>query len=118
MQDSPSPELLIGQVRQALEEGLAPGFSQKVAANALGIALRELSLGPASSAREVERLNRLLGSNSANVRELNRCLAARIRDGLPADAPDLVKHLIQTTIDKLEIDQPGYPSYRMWKDAR
>ena len=118
MHDSPAPELLIAQVRQALEDGLAPGFPQKVAANALGIGLRELTLGTASSVAECERLNRLLGCDSADLGDLNRLLAEGIRDGSSVGGPDLVAHLIRTTIDKLEVDQPGYPAFRAWKDAR
>ena len=118
MHDSPAPELLIAQVRHALEDGLAPGFAQKVSANALGIGLRELTLGPVSSAAERERLNRLLGCNSADLGDLNRRLAEGIRDGTCVDDPRLVAHLIRTTIDKLEVDQPGYPAYRAWKQDR
>jgi hypothetical protein len=27
-------------------------------------------------------------------------------------APELIAHLWQTTLDRLEVDQPGYASYR------
>lgn len=41
MFDDPPAGLILAEVRDALAAGLAPGFAQKVAANALGIALRE-----------------------------------------------------------------------------
>ena len=118
MQDSPSPDLLIAQVREALEQGLAPGFAQKVAANALGIALREIALAPASTAREFDRLDALVGSQG-NLRDRNHRLAEAIRDGsFESNRPELVDHLIRTAIDKLEVDQPTYPAYAQWKAPR
>ena len=118
MQDSPSSELLIAQVREALEQGLAPGFAQKVAANALGIASREIALAPASAARELARLEALVGPEG-DLRARNRRLAEGIGAGsFEAKRAELVEHLIRTTIDKLEVDQPAYPAYAKWKAAR
>ncbi|WP_120717447.1 DUF6285 domain-containing protein [Tsuneonella amylolytica] len=97
MADSPPPAMLIAEVRRALDEGLAPGFPQKVAANALGIAQRELENGPPVSAEEAARM----------------CAAIRAGE----DGADLVGELIALTIAKLEIDQPAYPSFRAWKDG-
>lgn len=56
--DDPPAALILAAVRAALETGLAPGFAQKVAANALGIAQRELAAGApaATGAGEVEIL--------------------------------------------------------------
>ena len=42
MADDPPATLLIAEVRSLLEKGIPDTFQQKVAANALGIALREL----------------------------------------------------------------------------
>jgi hypothetical protein len=50
--DDPPAVLIIAEVRAALEVGLSPGFSQKVAANALGIALRELAARPPEAAQD------------------------------------------------------------------
>ena len=97
MADNPPPAMLIAEVRAALESGLAPGFAQKVAANALGIAQRELENGPAVSAEEASRL------------------CAAIRAGESDDA--LVGDLIRITLAKLAIDQPTYPSYRAWVEG-
>ena len=97
MADNPPPELIIAEVRAALEAGLAPGFAQKVAANALDIAQRELENGPAVSAEEAARL----------------CTA--IRAGEVDDA--LIGKLVRSTLAKLAIDQPTYPAYRTWLEG-
>lgn len=97
MADSPPPAALIAEVRRALDAGLAPGFPQKVAANALGIAQRELENGPPLTADEAARL------------------CAAIRAGAIDDA--LVSELIRVTLAKLAIDQPAYPGYRAWADG-
>jgi hypothetical protein len=53
--DDPPAALIVAEVRSALEAGLAPGFPQKVAANALGIAERELeALARGGSLSDVE----------------------------------------------------------------
>lgn len=117
MQDSPSAELLIAQVRQELEQGLAPGFAQKVAANALGIALREFTLAPESTVTEFDRLEALVG-HEGDLQERNRRLAEGIRaGGYVTHTTGLVAHLIRTTLEKLEVDQPNYPAYTAWKDS-
>ena len=43
MFDDPPAALILAEVHAALDGGLAPGFAQKVAANARGIAERELA---------------------------------------------------------------------------
>jgi len=98
MADSPPAALLVAEVRKALEQGLAHGFAQKVAANALGIAQRELENGLPASEAEIERLCEAVRAGS-------------IDDALWGD-------LIRITIAKLEIDQPNYPPYRLWKDGQ
>lgn len=97
MADNPPPELLIAEVRAALEAGLAPGFAQKVAVNALGIAQRELENGPAVTAGEAARL------------------CAAIRAGEVDDT--LIGEMIRITLAKLAIDQPTYPAYRTWLEG-
>lgn len=96
MTDNPPPAMLIAEVRAGLEAGLPPGFAQKVAANALGIAQREIEFGPAVSAAEAERL------------------CAAIRAGEAGD--ELIGALIRLTLTKLAIDQPSYPAYRAWRE--
>ena len=115
MFDKPSPSLLIAEARKALDAGVTPGFPQKVVANALGIAQRELELGPALMERERDRLVALLGGGEG-VPALNSGLAAAIRDGtIDSRNAALIGHLIATTIAKLEIDQPAYPAFRAWR---
>ena len=115
MFDKPSPSLLIAEARRALDAGVAQGFPQKVVANALGIAQRELELGPASAGEERARLAALVGEEN-DLSALNASLAATIRSGtISADDPALVDHLIRTTVAKLEVDQPAYPAFRAWR---
>ena len=98
MSDSPPARLIIEEVRRALEQGLAPGFAQKVAANALGIAQRELERGPAISAQQAQDLAKQIQTG------------ASLHDAL-------IGRLIRLSIAQLEIDQPAYPPFRAWKDA-
>ena len=117
MLDSPPAELLVAEARKALEGGLAPGFPQKVAANALGIAQRELELGPALAEAELARLAALVGDRG-DLAQRNARLAAAVRDGsFDPDDPALLDHLIRTAVAKLEIDQPRYPAFRAWKEG-
>lgn len=60
MFDDPPARLILAEVRDALVAGLAPGFAQKVAANALAIALREQAtpFPPEQGADEVADLIR------------------------------------------------------------
>jgi len=117
MFDKPSPSLLSAEARGALDAGVAPGFPQKVIANALGIAQRELDLGPAMLDEEHERLGKLVGPGD-DLPALNAKLAAAIGDGaISLDNADLIAHLIRTAIAKLEVDQPAYPAFRAWRDS-
>lgn len=116
MFDKPGPTLLIAEARRALEGGVASGFPQKVVANALGIAQRELEMGPALEEAEHLRLRGLLDQDG-ELASLNAGLAAAIRENAIAlDAPQLIEHLILTTAAKLEIDQPAYPAFRAWRE--
>lgn len=115
MQDNPLAALLVAEARAALEAGLAAGFSQKVAANALGIAQRELELGPALDQAERERLVALLGVEG-ELAALNRALAIALRDGVEFPEKALRAHLIRTAIAKLSVDQPSYPGFRALGD--
>ncbi len=115
MFDRPSPTLLIAEARRALDAGVAPGFPQKVVANALGIAQRELEMGPSLAEEERQRLVALLDADG-ELDALNARLAASIRErAITSGDPALLDHLIRTTIAKLEIDQPAYPAFRAWR---
>ena len=117
MFDRPAPSLLIAEARRALDAGVAAGFPQKVVANALGIAQRQLETGPALAEAEHARLRDLL-DREGDLQTLNAALASAIRDGSFAlDAPELIEHLIMTTVAKLEIDQPAYPAFKAWREG-
>ena len=112
--DQPSVRELVEAVRQFLETKAMPelkghtAFHARVAANALGIVLRELERGPAAAEAEHKRLVELVGSDGT-LDELNRVLCTMIREGkVDLDTPGLAQHLERTTRDKVTIDQPNY----------
>lgn len=118
MQDNPPATLIVEEVRKALTAGLALGFPQKVAANALGIAERELELAPLTSADEYLRLHRLVGGQGDLAARNNRLAEAIRTSSTESDSDALLDHLIRTTIAKIEVDQPAYPAFRAWRDER
>lgn len=97
MTDDPPAALLLAEVRKEREEGLGSGFAAKVAANALGIAQRELECPPPASAADVASL------------------CAAIQAGAVDEG--LIGELIRITLAKLQIDQPSYPPYRLWREG-
>jgi hypothetical protein len=116
--DRPDLVELVGAVREFLEERALPkleghtAFHARVAANALAIVERQLRLAPEAEAAECSRLRALLGRDGS-LEELNRELCAAIRAGrIGLETPGLVEHLRATTLAKLAVDQPRYPSYR------
>lgn len=118
MMDQPSMLELVNAVRDFIEKRAMPelkghtAFHARVAANALGIVARELSLGPKVLGEEHERLKKLLGRDGT-LDELNRELCRRIREGsMGLNTPDLAAHLEQTVRDKVAIDQPNYSGLR------
>ena len=112
MQDKPDAPMLLAEVQTELKTGIAPGFQQAVAANAIALALREQDKAAAGHAAEHARLVELLG-HDGSLDALNRLLATRIREGA-MDRTDstLTRHLILTTIEKMIVDQPRYPAFR------
>jgi hypothetical protein len=118
MQDEPTPTELIKAVADFLRNELTPqigghsAFQMRVAVNALDLVTRQLTLESSSDASEAERLSRLLG-RQGSLEELNRVLAGKIAGGeADLQTPGLAKHLWQTTMDKLAVDQPNYAAYR------
>ncbi|MFA9199785.1 MAG: DUF6285 domain-containing protein [Cypionkella sp.] len=117
MLDDPPAPLLVAEARQALEAGLLAGFPQKVAANALGIAQRELELGPAFAEAAHRQLVELLG-HYGPLDALERELAMGLREsaiGLGGEA--LLEHLILSACAKLAVDQPGYAGFRALRES-
>ena len=118
MHDKPSAAQLVAAVRDFLEKVAQPqlsghsAFHARVAANALAIVERELSLGAEQDAAERERLRALLGREGP-LEAQNRELCRAIRAGeIGLDTPGLLEHLRSTTLAKLAVDQPSYSGYR------
>ncbi len=119
MQDPPRIPELLEAVREFLERDALPElrgrtrFLARVSANVLGLVLRELALAPAAEAAERERLRGLLGRPVSDLDEANRELCRRIREReIGLEDPALRAHLWQTTLSKLEVDQPRYSGYQ------
>ena len=123
MQDRPDAAELAEAVREFIETEILPGiddprlrFRALVAANALSILERELTIGAPLVRREVESLARLLGRDGPIpddtealrqwASDLNRELARRIRAG---ETPEgTLAHLVATVADKLRVASPRY----------
>ena len=118
MQDEPTPTELIKAVADFLRNEIVPvmkghnAFKLRVGINALDLVTRQLALEQGSDSAEAARLRQLLGMNGS-LMELNRALSSKIADGeIDLQTPGLPKHLWQTTMDKLAVDQPNYASYK------
>lgn len=118
MQDEPTPIEIMGAVAEflrtvvAVESTPRTAFMARVAANALEISRRHLSLAPASEAAELERLRAILGRDGT-LAELTAAFAGKIADGgLDLSSPGVSEQLWTSTLDKLAVDQPGYSGYR------
>jgi hypothetical protein len=123
MMDQPSMRELVEAVRHFLETKAMPelkghtAFHARVAANALGIVVRELEQGDVAADEERARLAALLG-RGGSLEDLNRALCKAIRDGaIGLDTPALREHLELTTRDKVAIDQPHYSGLKQALEA-
>ncbi|MFV0643332.1 MAG: DUF6285 domain-containing protein [Sphingomonadaceae bacterium] len=115
MQDKPSARIILGEVQAALRAGIAPGFQQVVASNAIALALREDELAASGHAAEQMRLAAILG-HDVGLEQGNRTLSEGLRDGsIDAGRTDVTTHLVATTIEKMRVDQPNYPAFRVWQ---
>lgn len=116
MQDEPTPSEILTAIAAFLRNAVIPqatplvAFQTRVAANAVDLVARQITLAPASNAAEAEGLGKLLGLNGT-LSDLNATLAAGIADGT-LNGPDLTNHLWTTTLAKLAVDQPKYSGYR------
>lgn len=118
MQDLPSSVEIIDVVAEFIRTQLMPqleghsAFHAMVAANALDIVKRELSIAPQANHDEQTRLSALLATEGT-LDALNRTLCKQISSGeMTLDTDGLKDHLWKTTLDKLSIDQPKYSAYR------
>jgi len=118
MQDTPGPTEILAAVARFLKDEAAPAlsghlaFQARVAANALEMMRRQIELGPAAEAAELERLKALLGQGG-DLASLTAELSRRIAKG-EADlaTPGVADHLWATTLAKMAVDQPTYAAYR------
>ena len=114
-QDRPTATELIQAVREFLEQDVMTmgtdarvQFHARVAVNALGMIERELTVGRELDAAERQRAAALLGHDD-DVRNHERGLAARIRDGSLDDRLDAVRSHVRATVwEKLLVANPGY----------
>jgi hypothetical protein len=118
MQDEPTPTELLRAVADFLRNEITPAikghnaFKLRVGINALDLVTRQLALADDGDAAELARLKQLLGADGSLL-ELNRTLSDKIAKGeVDLQTPGLSEHLWQTTMDKLEVDQPNYGSYK------
>jgi len=118
MQDTPSPDELLGSVIDFLRETVVPeakprtAFQARVAASALELVWRQMEFGASGEDVERQRLIGLLGA-SASLEELNEQLADALAAGqIDLATPGLFDHLRATTLEKLAVDQPHYSGYR------
>lgn len=120
MQDAPAALEIIDAVIERLSTVVAPvlegrlKFEVRVAERALQLARRELALAPELEVQERARLWSLTGGEVETLADANRRLCADIEEGDPAlDPAALLRHLRQTTLEKLTVDQPDYPPLRL-----
>jgi hypothetical protein len=113
-----SIEGLLGAVGAFLRNDLAPGlqgptaFNARVCANAIDLVIRELQFRTEKEAAEHARLSALLYAQGT-LDELRETLCQRIAAGeLDESSPVLREHLWLTVMAQLQIDQPGYSTYR------
>lgn len=123
MQHTPDAGELVTAVREFLEAKILPSleghtaFHARVAVNVLATVERELIQGPEARAREdagLEGLLAPLGSGEALSGPAGtQALAQAIREGrIDLQDPDLTRHLWQSVIDRVAIDQPSYSGLR------
>ncbi len=113
----PMPAELLQGVASFLKDDVAAGaephagFLARVAANSLGIAQREMTLGPGLALSEQARLSELLGADEG-LDTLRWQLVAALREDMSLTTPGLAGHLRQTVAGQLAIDQPRYSALR------
>lgn len=119
MQDHPSPHDLLEGVIRFLRDTALPrlderaAYDARIAASLLRTVQRQLAACAEDTGAERTRLQALLASDCTDMGELQHALCARIASGaMDWDAPDLLAHLWETTLDKLAVDQPDYSTYQ------
>ncbi|HEY2678603.1 MAG TPA: DUF6285 domain-containing protein [Steroidobacteraceae bacterium] len=117
MQDQPAPVEIIKAVAEFIRSvgrrEMTPNvaYQARVAANALDLVGRELSLAPGEEVLELERLRAILGRDGT-LAELNAAFTEALDRGvLSMSRAEIRDHLWQTTLAKLSVDQPSYSGY-------
>jgi hypothetical protein len=86
-------------------------YHLQVALNAVAIIGRELATGARLDEEEQQRLGSLVGV-SGTREDLNRLLCLQIRERRQTYRdPQLMDHLLRTTMGKMSIDNPKYATY-------
>jgi hypothetical protein len=113
-QDRPTAAELVEAVREFLERDVMTAtegrvqYHTRVAVNALAMIERELTIGAGFAEAERARAVALLGDD-ADLGDLERALAAGIRDGSLDDRSEAVRaHVRETVREKLLVANPGY----------
>lgn len=102
-------EFLLGSVLPLLPPREA--FETRVAANALGMVRREMTVGMEGERAELRRLKELLGQDG-DLATLNAELCRRIAGGeVDVSEAAVAAHLWAVTLEKLAVDQPRYAAY-------
>lgn len=114
MADPPIDEILDAVTRFLGGLAAAPAgrdaYMTRVAANALSIVRRELTLAARADREEVERLRTLIGQDGG-LEALDAALCEALRAGrLDEMTPGLLEHLKRSALARVEIDQPRYRS--------
>ena len=87
-------------------------FMARVAGNSLDIVLRDHALGPEQRRREHQRLEALFVTKGG-LDELRWRLVEGLRNAeIALDHPGLAKHLRQTVVNQIAIDQPKYSGFK------
>jgi Domain of unknown function (DUF6285) len=118
MQDTPDHAEILAAVTALLRDEIIPLFSGRpsyqirVAANALDLVGRQMTMQDGFDAAEHARLVNLLGRDG-ELMALNQLLCEAIEShALTLESPGLAEHLWATTMAKLAVDQPRYARYQ------
>jgi hypothetical protein len=118
MQDQPTPVEIMGAVAEflrtvvAVEANARTAFVARVAANALEISRRHLTIGVVAEAEELTRLQAILG-HAGSLDDLTAEFSQKISTGeLGLENPGVADQLWAATLAKLAVDQPTYSAYR------
>jgi hypothetical protein len=118
MQDTPDHTEILAAVTALLREEIMPllsgrpNYQVRVAANALDLVGRQMTLQDGFDAAEHARLVALLGRDG-DLMDLNKALCEAIEThAVTLETPGVAEHLWATTMAKLAVDQPGYARYQ------